>query len=363
MKKMKKIKAIFKLMLYITLALFTYVGCSTNETFTYSHGIDENGFWKDITALDYVELCEYMGISIPRDIHEISDESVQTEVNKILADFTHEKQVKDRAVVDGDTVNIDYVGSVDGVNFDGGSTHGLGTEVTIGVTNYIDGFFEQLIQRSPGESFDIEVTFPEDYGNEEINGKDAVFKVTLNYIVEMTTPELTDDFVAENLSLYYGFDTAAEMETYVKNSLQSSAILFYVQEYIFENTAITSLPKSLLEYQENSLIYYYQDYADYNDMDFEEFLITYMGVSTTEELLKEYLDNNTETAKFNLIMQAIAEDASISVNDDDVVAHFTEFVGAQDYSELEEYYGMPYLKLMVLHQSVLDYLEDNIVMD
>ncbi len=374
---MKSLKTLLSLILVITLALVAGVGCSANEEtttdlsentslvadFTYSDGIGDKGFWENITALDYVELCEYSGISIPSNIYDISDESVQTEIDSILAEKTSEKQIKDRAIVDGDTVNIDYVGSVDGVEFDGGSTDGSGTAVTIGVTSYIDDFLEQLIGHTPGESFNIEVTFPEDYGNEDLNGKDAVFAITLNYIVETITPELTDNFVAENLSSSYGWNTIAEMETGIKSDLQSTAVVDYAQEYVVGNSTIKSIPESLLEYQENSMILYYQGYADSYSMDLNEFLSNYVGVSTMDELLENSKDAITENAKLNLIIQAIAEDAGISVTDDDVAAYFTEYMGTGDYSEYEETYGMPYLKSNVLKQAVLDNLVDNTVME
>lgn len=87
-------------------------------------------------------------------------------------------------IEDGDTVNIDYVGSIDGVEFDGGNTQGQGTDLTIGSGSYIDDFEEQLIGAHPGDNVEVTVTFPEDYGNEELNGKEAVFDVTVNGIYQ-----------------------------------------------------------------------------------------------------------------------------------------------------------------------------------
>ena len=87
-------------------------------------------------------------------------------------------------VEDGDTVNIDYVGSIDGVEFDGGNTQGNGTDLTIGSGRYIDDFEEQLIGAHPGDEVEVTVTFPDDYGNEELNGKEAVFDVTVNGIYQ-----------------------------------------------------------------------------------------------------------------------------------------------------------------------------------
>lgn len=85
-------------------------------------------------------------------------------------------------VQQGDTVNIDYVGSIDGVEFEGGNTQGAGADLTIGSGTYIDNFEEQLIGAHPGQSVDVKVTFPEDYGQEDLNGKEALFKVVVNGI-------------------------------------------------------------------------------------------------------------------------------------------------------------------------------------
>ena len=87
-------------------------------------------------------------------------------------------------IENGDTVNIDYVGSIDGVEFSGGNTYGYGADLVIGSGTYIDDFEEQLIGAHPGDTVEVNVTFPEDYGNEELNGKDALFEVTINGIYE-----------------------------------------------------------------------------------------------------------------------------------------------------------------------------------
>ena len=87
-------------------------------------------------------------------------------------------------VKDGDQVNIDYVGYIDGKAFDGGDTQGQGTDLTIGSGSYIDDFEDQLIGAHPGDKVEVKVTFPENYGNDELNGKEATFKVTVNGIYE-----------------------------------------------------------------------------------------------------------------------------------------------------------------------------------
>ncbi len=338
----------------------SYETGSINNDFSYSEGLLDNGFWKDIKALDYVVLCEYSKISIPKNIHDITNEAIQGEIDAILYNYSTIAEITDRPVANGDTVNIDYVGSINDVEFNGGSTDGYGTDVTIGVTQYIDDFLEQLIGHSPGESFDIEVTFPVDYGNEDLNGKDAKFAITINYIVETVIPELTDSFVTENLSIY-GWKTIEEMKTDIKNDMQNSAISSYVQNYIFENTTVKSVPENIIRYQEKSMLQYFRNYAEYYEMEINEFLNTYMELSGIDELIALYSEDMKEIAMQDLITQAIAEDAGISVNNDDVAAYFQYYEGVEDYSEYEATYGMPYLKYIVLNQKVIDYLEDNAV--
>ena len=357
------------LILALALLVSAVAGCSSGGSAVlegpeaYSNGIDENGFWKGVTALDHVALQAYEGISIPADVHTVQQEDIDSQVDAILNEYASAKNVTSRAVADGDTVNIDYVGRIDGVEFDGGNTGGQGTEVVIGVTAYIDDFLEQLIGHMPGESFDIEVTFPEDYGKEELNGKDAVFAITINHIVEAVVPEQTDEFVAASLSDAFGWTTIAEMKEGIKTDLRHSAVASYIQEHLLEKATVASVPDDMIEYQENTLIQYYAEYATYYNMELDEFLVAYMEVSGTEELLEQNALQNSEAASFALVIQAIAEEAGISVTDDDVAAYFLEYSGSDDYSEYAASYGMPYLKMMILNQAVLDHLVDSAVLE
>ena len=108
---------------------------------------------------------------------ETTDTQEQTETDTLVTDTSV-------AVEEGDTVNIDYVGTIDGVEFSGGNTQGQGADLTIGSGIYIDDFEEQLIGHYIGETVEVDVTFPENYGNDDLNGKDAVFEVTINGIYQ-----------------------------------------------------------------------------------------------------------------------------------------------------------------------------------
>ncbi|HBN83010.1 MAG TPA: hypothetical protein DDZ89_04140 [Clostridiales bacterium] len=376
------------MMLLITAILFTFTACTDSnkeegdkdvttggaqETtrsegedslvfFNYSEGITDDGFWKDIKALDYVKLCEYIKISVPDEVHTITDDAVMYEIDSILSYYADYEEITDRAIVDGDTVNIDYVGSINGKEFSGGNTQGEGTEVTIGVTSYIDDFLEQLIGHKPGEKFDVEVTFPTNYGVEDLNGKDAVFAVTVNYILETKLPELSDQFVKDNLTAEYGWTDLQGMKDAIRDDLKRVALENFVQSYMLENSTVNSLPDTMIKYQEDSIIGYFEEYAQYNGMEYKDFITTYLDVSSNEELLEEYRENNEQMVAMFLILQAVAEDAKISVTNDDVSAYFIEYEGTSDYSPYEEIYGLPYLKLLVLNQEVINHIVENVTL-
>lgn len=355
---MKYRNSFFYFLTAFALLLVSLTGCNNSSdpgSFSYSSSIDDNGYWKGITARDYVELFEYEPFAIPNDIHNVSEDSVQSKINSLLEEYATTENVTNRAVQDGDTVNIDYVGSVDGVAFEGGTTNGAGTEVIIGETNYIDDFIEQLIGHTPGETFDVNATFPEDYGQENLNGKDAVFVTTINHIVETTYPELTDAFVSEHFSEEYGWTTVSEMKDSLTAELQEEAIKKYVQDYLYSEVAVSSVPDSLLQYQEDAMLKYYWDYAQGYGVSLEEFLANQVGVSL-EELIENNAEKNAAFMKYILVIQAVAEDAGITATDEDVLNYYKAEMGTEDYSTDEEELGMPYLKQIALEYKVTNYL-------
>lgn len=327
-----------------------------NTAFSYSEGIDENGFWQDIKALDYVENLNYKALPIPSEVHQISEDHLQTEITKMLKYYATSEQITNRDIVNGDTVNIDYVGSVDGVEFEGGSTMGAGTEVTIGVTSYIDDFLEQLIGHKPGETINVQVTFPDVYQQESLQGKDAVFVTTINHIVDLKQPELTDDFIKTNFFASSGWQTVADMKEEVSSNLQKDALYQYINNYLKNDITLSSIPDNLIAYQENAMMQYYMEGAEYYGMAFDEFLSTYVGVASVDELMAQSRTSNTQQAAYTLAIQAVAEDAKISVSQEDMATYLP------DYEQYEEQYGLPYLKQAALSQKVTDYIIDHSVL-
>ncbi|MFO7611288.1 MAG: FKBP-type peptidyl-prolyl cis-trans isomerase [Clostridia bacterium] len=367
---MKKLKFISIPAIVILVSAMLLSGCSenkvldsTDENFAYSYGIDDNGIWKGIKALKFLDLCEYEGIAIPSESHVIPYADVQAQIDEILADYSEDIRIKDREIQDGDTVNIDYIGSIDGKEFEGGNTGGLGTDVTIGVTSYIDDFLEQLIGHMPDESFDIEVTFPADYSTEELKGKDAVFAITVNYIIGSELPELTDAFVSEFLFESYNWNTVSEMEEGLRASIRDSAIEYYLQEYLLDNTVINELPPLLIEYQEFTMLQFYRNYANYYNVGLDEFLTSYMNVPGVDGLIEATIADNTKTASLYLILQAIAEDAGITVTDEETEAYFDEYSSSGSFTDFKTVYGIPHLKMVTLQEKVLDHLRESMILE
>ena len=335
---------------------------TSDASFSYGEGLDANGFWEGVRALDYVELFDYRALPIPSDVHQITDDDVTNELTNLIANYSPSEQITDRAVVDGDLVNIDYVGSVNGIPFDGGSTEGSGTDVTAGSTDYIDDFLDQIIGHMPGETIDVEVTFPDDYGEASLQGKDAVFVTTINFIREETEAELTDETVDAYLSLDYGWTTVDEAREGMRSNLLKYALQQYVHEYFATQVTVKSVPDQMIAYQEQSMVSYYQETSAYYDMDLEEFLMNSEGVSSVEELIELNREQNVTMATVNLVTQAIAEDAGIQIGDDDLTAYFSEYFGSGDYSSFEEQYGLPYIKQVVLGDKILNFVIDNAVL-
>ncbi|MGI6315317.1 MAG: FKBP-type peptidyl-prolyl cis-trans isomerase [Christensenellales bacterium] len=347
--------------LIIVTALQTASKKDTAAGFDYSYAVEDNGFFTGIIAGDYVELCDYEGIVIPEDVHTVKEEDINAQVAGYLSAYTGEEQVTDRAVRDGDTLNIDYVGSVDGVEFEGGSTGGAGTTVTIGETNYIDDFLAQLIGHMPGETFPIEVTFPEDYGNEELSGKDAVFEIAIHYISESKAPALTDAFVEENFA-EYGWSTVAGMRQGIEEDLRSAAVAAYLREYVTEHTVVKSLPEALVQYQRDLMAADYHEYAGYYGMETDAFISYYMAYDSLEALLDNYQEENSKAAVQALVYQAIAEAAGLEVTEEALAVYFMEDFGDSDYTSYAEDFGIGYLRYTLLPRVVEEYLTAHAVM-
>ena len=325
----------------------------------YSLGLTTDGRFEGIAAKDYVTLGQYTSLTYPEEVTSVKEEDIQTRIDSIMSSHTYTNEVTDRAVKDGDTLNIDYVGTVDGVAFEGGSTDGKGTQVTIGVTSYIDDFLEQLIGHQPGETFDIEVTFPDPYeNNPDLAGKDAVFTVTVNHIVETYTYELTDDFVADNLQADYGYTSIADMREKIAADLHDTQVYNYMIETVLENCPVSEVPQKLVDNEITITVKQLKYQALQYNMDASTLFTYYYGVADEDAFRSTYEEDIRERISQYLVMMAIAEDAGLIATEQDVKDYFLEEMDTEDYSEYVKNYGYGYIYRAVTFNNVGNYLQE-----
>lgn len=339
-------------------SLVYYKATTTEANGDYGAYLNEDGTLKGISPLDYIEPLDYKNIPVTTADVEYTEEDMDADIQSLLSQ--HKVANTDPALeaVDGDTLNIDYVGTVDGVEFEGGSTDGAGTDLTLGSGSYVDDFEAQLVGSHPGDQVTVEVTFPEDYTSEDLQGKDAVFEVTVNSI--QVLPEFDDAFVAENFSDIA--TTADGYREYLKTTNELSNLQTYLTTYISENAKANSVEEGYLKYLKGIGKYeqesYYNSYNQtmmaytgspaYNS--FEE----YTGMSNAE--FEEYLEEQCRArAAVDMTYQYIFQDAGLSVEDADY-----ETKAEQLGTTASDTYGKKYITQMTLQDKVVSYLMENI---
>jgi trigger factor len=273
----------------------------------------------EFEASDYAKIGDYKKLTVSKSSVEVSDDTIQSQINTLLSNNTTEEEVTDRTdVQDGDIANIDYVGKMDGEEFSGGSATGYDLE--IGSNSFIDDFEEQLIGVKVGETVDVEVTFPDPYeSNTDYSGKDAVFTVTVNSIKKEVTPEYNDEFVAANTA----YSTTTEYEKSIKDSLYDSNLQSAVTDAMIDACEVSDYPESLLEYCKATAVNYYTQMASYYGYTYEEYL---EQIGYTEEQFEEALEPSIqEMAKEELAFQLIESAENITADEDSVSAWLEEY--------------------------------------
>ncbi|MBD5522080.1 MAG: hypothetical protein HDR03_12830 [Lachnospiraceae bacterium] len=309
----------------------------TTPSSDYSAGLSADGKIENTNVLSALSLVDYENISIPEDEVNATDEEVDAEIDSALEAYKELSTDETLEIVDGDEVNIDYVGTIDGVEFEGGNSEGAGYDLTIGSGSFIDDFEEQLIGHKPGEEVSVEVTFPDDYGDDEVAGKDAVFAVTINGI--MKAPELTDEFVEVNLADSEGVSTASEYRVKIENDFYEEHLEEYLTNYIIDNSTVNTYPKKYLKHIKALL-----KNGDNMGSDIEDEI----------EYEKELTERAQETVKEAMVYQAIAESAGLTFD----MEAYTEENGEDYVESMKESYGEGYIAQSEVRQMVVDYLMD-----
>lgn len=290
---------------------------------------------KDIDK--YITIGQYKGLSLEKVVETITDTEVEGSISQDLA-MTKE-EVKDGVVEEGDTVVVNYVGTENGKEFNGGSAENQ--EITIGSGGYIPGFEDGILGMKKGETKDVPLTFPEDYIEPSMSGKDVVFKITLQSFKR--APELNDDWVAKNTD----FKTVEEYKEDKKKLLQESAekmaesVLYQTAwNQVYEASEVKEYPEKDVKEAYAEFETQIKSYAKQGGMELEDYLESQqVSQEAFESQCQEYAEARV---KQNLILQGIMDAEGITLEDKESLAVQDELIqtyGVQDLAALVDTYG------------------------
>lgn len=275
-----------------------------------------------------VSLGEYKGISFKKNVYNVKDEDVADELKRLQERNSRMVEVTDREVKDGDTVIIDYSGSVDGVKFDGGTAEKQ--TLVIGSHTFIPGFEEQVIGMKLGEDRDINVKFPEEYHAENLKGKDAVFAIKLHEIKVKELPELNDEFIKDSTGAESVEAYKAETKERLEKQNQARAdreLEDEIVKKITENTTV-EIPEVMIENQVDRMVQETAYRLSYQGLRLEDYL-KYTG-QTMDAFKDGYKAQATEIVKSQLVIEKIIETEKIDALDEEVEAKVADMAKAQD---------------------------------
>ena len=322
------------------------------QNFTYSDGLDENGYWTGVKALDVVTLPEdYAAIPLKKADIEPTEDEVQSQIDSLLDQNSTTAEVTGRAAANGDTVTIDYSGTVDGVAFTGGTYSGY--SLKLGSGTFIDGFEDQIVGHNVGDTFDVKVTFPEGYSDSTdaegntlvLSGKEAVFSVTLNGISEEVQPELTDAWVDETLGTSNDLHSVEALRAFYQQQLYQTNLQTAVMDYLLQNSTFGDIPKSVLDYQVTQCLNYYYTMGGHYGYKLDAF-VQMMGYDNADAMLAALADNIESYAKEALVYQAVAEAMELAPTQEQIDA----------YSAYTDTYGANYCTMVAMMDTVTEAL-------
>ena len=278
-----------------------------------------------------VKLGDYKGMEVPKQDTTVSDADVDAELEKKRQQQAELVLKEDKPAEKGDTVVIDYEGSIDGKKFDGGSADNYSLE--LGSGSFIPGFEDQLIGHNTDDDVDVKVTFPEDYHAKDLAGKEAIFKVKVHEIKEKQLPELDDDFAKD---VDEDVDTLAELKDKTKKELQENkdnqakaAIEDAAINAAVENAEIQDIPQSMLDEDTNRQMQQYL--AGMQQQGISPQMYFQITGTKEDDLKKQFAADAEQRVKTNLVLEAIVDDADLAATEDEIKA---------EISDLAKQYGM-----------------------
>lgn len=359
----KSMRKISKVMV-LTLGLTMLAGCGKKDK-----KVDVDGMIDKYAA--YCELGEYKGVEYEQTVYEVTDEDFQYQIDLLLSQGATATEITDGKTEVGDTVNIDFVGTINGEEFAGGSTEGQGYDVTIGQGRIL--FDDDLAGHKLGETFETEITFPEDYMTEEdiessgmnLNGQDATFTVTINKITRNILPEYNDEFIAANTN----YTTVAEYEENLRKLMEESyanTAKGYNKSSIItvidENSTVKEYPQQEIQELIDDAVESVQEEAASYGYDLATFIISKYGFAS-EESFREYVSSLAENyMKEKILICSVAKAESITVSEDEIKAEkelLMEQNGFNDEKEFDKLYEKEEIAYYALSEKVYDFLLEN----
>lgn len=317
----------------------------------------------EYNALDYVTLGQYKGLTIELDPIEVTDDEIDSRINsniKLSADGS--ETLTEGKVQNGDTANIDFEGKKDDVAFDGGTAEGYDLE--IGSGTFIPGFEEGLVDVEIGQTVDLPLTFPENYGNADLAGQDVVFTVTVHSVKR---PKEISDELASKLSDGEATTVAAYRELVAsdlmdeKKANQEANTKGEILTLVANNSTINEYPQELIDYTVNQMTDYYKSYAEAYSMNFEEFLTAAFGI-TEDQFMEEAEFSAKENLQQEIYVNAIAEQEDLVPDDAALKAKADELAvtyGYESGDDLIAAYGEAVVKNSIVYDEVMNFLVEN----
>ena len=329
--------------------------------------LDEKGLVIEavVAVKPEVTLGEYKGIKFKKPEYNVKDADIDADISRLQERNSRMVDVEGRAVENGDTVIIDYSGSVDGVKFDGGTAEKQ--TLVIGSGSFIPGFEDQIIGMNKGDEKDINVKFPEEYHAENLKGKDAVFAIKLHEIKKKELPEVTDEFVKDAV----GAESVDAYKKEVKERLEKQnadraerELEDEIVKKISEN-ATMEIPDALINNQVDRMVQEMEYRMSYQGLKLEDYL-KYLG-KTMDEYRKEYEPQAKEIVKSQLVIEKIISEEKIDATDEDVEARVEEMAKAQgkpapDVKKNMQARQLDYIKNDIIIKKLFDTLKkENVI--
>ena len=316
---------------------------------------------------DNLKITQYKGVEVSAadKPEKVTDDDVEQYIQSQLTSSATTTEVTDRAAQKGDTVDIAFVGTIDGEAFDGGSSDSYSLE--LGSGTMIDGFEDSIIGHNVGETFVWDGKFPDDYQSTDLAGKACQFTITVNSISEQNVPELTDEWVANNSK---SSKTVKEYKKEIKKTLEDQKQEDYdstlKSEAVVDNTTVQKYSKKQqekIDEMKNSLIDSYKSYAESQGTDYETY-ITSSGQYTVESFEQKVEEAAQESEKQTMIAEAIADKEKIKLDDKTykkMLKEYAKTYGFEDGDAMEKAYSKDTLKEAMLTDLVKDWLVDNCI--